>query len=252
MEKLTFGSLFAGIGGMDLGLERAGMACRWQVEIDPFCQKVLEKHWPHVRRHGDIRTVDGAELEWVDVIAGGFPCQDISYAGKGAGIDGEQSGLYREMVRIVRLVRPRCVLMENVPALLTRGMGTVLGWLAEIGYDAEWSSLSACSMGAPHSRERLFFVAYPNSERFQALGNERDENDSEMAQRGIGPQYLYPPKIPTGSKEQSAFTSEPSMDRVADGVPDRVDRLKSLGNAVVPHVAEWIGTRIMEAYSWKN
>jgi DNA (cytosine-5)-methyltransferase 1 len=117
---VTFGSLFAGIGGMDLGLERAGMECKWQVEINPFCQKVLAKHWPNVRRYGDITAVE--QLEYVDVIAGGFPCQDISYAGAGAGIDGERSGLWSEMLRIIRIVRPRFVIVENVAALLTRGM----------------------------------------------------------------------------------------------------------------------------------
>ncbi len=102
---MKFGSLFAGIGGFDLGLERAGMECRWQVEIDDYATKVLEKHWPDVKRYRDIRDVN--DLEWVDLICGGFPCQDISYAGKGAGIEGARSGLWSEYARIIRLVRPR-------------------------------------------------------------------------------------------------------------------------------------------------
>ncbi len=124
---LTFGSLFAGIGGFDLGFERAGLECKWQVEIDPYCQRVLAKHWPEVRRHDDIRTFppDGSD-EWrVDVICGGFPCQDISDAGKRAGIDGERSGLWAEYARILGAIRPRFAVVENVAALLDNGMGSV-------------------------------------------------------------------------------------------------------------------------------
>lgn len=159
---MTYGSLFTGIGGIDLGLYRAGMTCKWQVEIDPFCQRVLAKHWPHVKRYGDIRTV--GELEGVDLIAGGFPCQDISYAGAGAGIDGARSGLWGEMLRIIRLVRPQFVLVENVSALLTRGIERVLGELAASGYDAEWQSLPAAAFGAPHIRDRVFILAYSKSQ----------------------------------------------------------------------------------------
>src|SRR5687767_14421804 len=131
---MTFGSLFAGIGGFDLGFERAGMRCVWQVEIDPYCRRVLAKHWPNVRRHDDVRTFDG---EPCDVLCGGFPCIDISNAGERAGLSGADSGLWREMVRAVRMVRPRIAVVENVAALLCRGMGTVCGDLAESGYDAE-------------------------------------------------------------------------------------------------------------------
>ena len=127
---LTFGSLFAGIGGMDLGLERAGMQCKWQVEINPYAQKVLAKHWPHVDRFEDVRAVGARELAPVDLIAGGFPCQDISHAGLRAGIDGERSGLWSEFARLVRELRPRYVLVENVAALLVRGVERVLGDLA--------------------------------------------------------------------------------------------------------------------------
>jgi DNA (cytosine-5)-methyltransferase 1 len=150
---LTFGSLFAGIGGMDLGLERAGMVCRWQVEIDDYCRRVLAKHWPDVPKYGDIREVTGGELERVDLICGGFPCQDISNAGKRAGIDGERSGLWSEYIRLVRVLRPRYVLVENVAALLGRGIDRVLGDLAASGYDAEWDCIPAAAVGAPHLRE---------------------------------------------------------------------------------------------------
>ena len=151
---MTFGSLFSGIGGLDLGLERAGMTCKWQVEIDPYCTKVLEKHWPGVKRYGDIRTVTAAEH--VDLIAGGFPCQDISHMGKRAGLAGHRSGLWSEMLRIVGEIRPDYVLVENVSGLLVRGAWRVLADLAEIGFDAEWDTLRAGDFGAPHERRARY------------------------------------------------------------------------------------------------
>ena len=163
---MTFGSLFAGIGGFDLGLERAGMACAWQVEREPYAVRVLEKHWPNVRRHDDVRTFPPEEGNWeVDLICGGFPCQDISVAGKGAGLAGERSGLWHEMHRIISELRPRYVIVENVAALLSRGMETVLGELSEIGYDAEWHVIPASAVGAPHRRDRVWIVADSVSER---------------------------------------------------------------------------------------
>src|SRR6476661_6834913 len=129
---LTFGSLFAGIGGIDLGLERAGMRCAWQVEIDDYATRVLAKHWPDVTRFRDVRSVGAHNLTPVDLLAGGFPCQDISDAGKRAGIEGARSGLWSEFARLIGELRPRYVLVENVTALLRRGMGTVLGDLAAL------------------------------------------------------------------------------------------------------------------------
>jgi DNA (cytosine-5)-methyltransferase 1 len=135
---LTVGSLFSGIGGFELGLERAGMRVLWQAETDPYASAVLAKHWPGVRNHGDVRNVRAGAVEPVDVICGGFPCQDISNAGKRAGIDGERSGLWSEYARIVGELRPRYVIVENVAALLGRGIERVLGDLAALGFDAEW------------------------------------------------------------------------------------------------------------------
>jgi len=126
MNPIAFGSLFAGIGGIDLGFERCGMECKWQVEINDYAQKVLAKHWPAVHRERDIRECSARNLDWVDVIAGGFPCQDISYAGLGAGLDGERSGLFFEAIRLVSELQPRAVVLENVAALLTRGLDRVL------------------------------------------------------------------------------------------------------------------------------
>lgn len=163
---MRIGSLFSGIGGLELGLEWAGVGHTvWQVEQDPFCRAVLAHHWPDAVRHNDVRTVGAHNLEPVDVICGGFPCQDISYAGKGAGLSGERSGLWSEFARIVGELGPQFVVVENVAALLTRGIDAVLGTLADLGYDAEWSTLRASDVGAPHRRERVFIVAHARRER---------------------------------------------------------------------------------------
>ena len=160
MDGVTYGSLFSGVGGLDLGLDRAGFHCRWQIENEPYAIKVLEKHWPHVKRYGDITTVRGDELEPVDLICGGFPCQDLSQAGKRVGIEGTRSGLWFEYARIVGLVRPRFVLIENVPGLLVPGaMRRVVGELARLGYVGAWRSLRASEFGASHLRKRVFIIA---------------------------------------------------------------------------------------------
>ena len=281
IDVLTFGSLFAGIGGFDLGFERAGMVCKWQVELDDYSTKVLEKHWPQVHREMDIRTVGSHNLETVDVICGGFPCQDISYAGLGAGLDGERSGLFFEAIRVVRELQPRVVVLENVAALLTRGLDRVLGTLAEIGFDAEWYCIPAGSIGAPHIRDRVWVLGWyanglvcnvnqvktrniqgaipsgngeghnkrvkakmanTNSERL----SKRDEQKSfGTANRRAWARGELERTRSTIGREQ--WEVEPNVGRVADGVPNRVDRLKGLGNAVVPQVAEYIGRQIVEA-----
>jgi len=165
---LTFGSLFSGIGGFDLGLERVGMKCKWQVEIDEYATKILEKHWPKVRRYKDIKEVK--ELEYVDVICGGFPCQDISNAGKRAGITGERSSLWKEYLRVIRMVRPKYVIVENVAALINRGLDTVLADLASCGMDAEWDCIPASSIGAPHRRDRVFIIGtYRNTDSYNVM-----------------------------------------------------------------------------------
>lgn len=166
---MNVGSLFAGIGGFDLGFERAGMRVAWQVEQDAYCLAVLRRHFPGAARFEDVREVGAQNLCPVDLVCGGFPCQDLSPAGRGAGLAGARSGLWSEFARIVRELRPRYVVVENVPALLTgKGkrwdrapVGRVLGDLAEAGYDAEWACLSAREFGAPHLRKRVWIVAYP-------------------------------------------------------------------------------------------
>lgn len=160
---LTIGSLFSGIGGLELGLEWGlgdGAETIFQVEIEPYCRRVLEKHWPNTLRFEDIHGVGRSNLPRVDILCGGFPCQDLSLAGSGAGLDGSRSGLWREFARVIRELRPRYVVVENVAALLARGLGRVLGDLAESGYDAWWDCIPASSVGAPHRRDRIFIVAY--------------------------------------------------------------------------------------------
>jgi DNA (cytosine-5)-methyltransferase 1 len=219
---MTIGSLFSGIGGLELGLERAGLGpVLWQAECDPYCLKVLKKHWPNVKRYTDVKDInEGAERP--DIICGGFPCQDISNAGKREGIEGSRSGLWSEFARIVRLLRPQIVVVENVTALLSRGMSRVLGDLATIGYDAQWDCIPAAAIGATHRRDRVFIVAYTKGKGLEGIW------------KGL-------------SRYSSWWTVEPDVGRVANGISHRVDRLRGLGNAVVPQVAEYIGQQIKGA-----
>ena len=177
---MKIGSLFAGIGGLELGLERAipGAETIWQVEKDPYARRVLAKHWPAAKRYEDVRQVGAHNLERPDLLVGGFPCQDISNAGKKAGIDGERSGLWSEFARIIGEVRPRYVVLENVAAVVNRGMGRVLGQLAACGYDAVWDCIPAAAIGAPHLRDRWFCVAWAND------GHAHGHGQSAIAQHG--------------------------------------------------------------------
>lgn len=161
---MTFGSLFAGIGGFDLGLERAGMTCAWQVENDRDCIRVLSRHWPNVRRYGDITQVDSADLAPVDLICGGFPCQDLSVAGRRGGLAGARSGLFFKFMRVATVLAPRWVLIENVPGLLssngTEDMGTVVGTLGDLGVWWAYRSLDAQYFGVAQRRARVFIVGH--------------------------------------------------------------------------------------------
>jgi DNA (cytosine-5)-methyltransferase 1 len=247
-NPLFYGSLFSGIGGIDIGFDRAGLKCAWQVEIDKFARKVLDNHWPEVPKHEDIRTF---EPTYVDVVCGGFPCQDISVAGRGKGLAGERSGLWREMLRVVRTIRPRYIVIENVAALLVRGLDTVLWDIASLGYDAEWSTVSACSLGAPHTRDRLFIVAYRNEKRRRSLrfGNER--------QNGMGARLNAWQAAPRGKwrdlecwtrqvmETGNGITTAAERSGMDDGVSHRLDRLGACGNAVVPQIGNLIGEAIM-------
>lgn len=245
MTKLRVLSLFSGIGGLDLGLERSGaMEPAAFCEIDPYCRRVLAKHWPGIRQYDDIKTLTADRLARdgvaVDAIAGGFPCQDISYAGFGAGLSGDRSGLWFEYARLIGELGPKIVVVENVSALLDRGMAEVLGTLSDLGFDAEWDTVTACSVGHTHMRRRVFIVAYSNG--FD--GRERLRHSLARAfrtlQAGDG--------FARARARQRARMADPSeLYRGADGLPFGMERNRAIGNAVAPDVAEVIGRAILQS-----
>jgi DNA (cytosine-5)-methyltransferase 1 len=298
--------LFSGIGGFSIGLERAGMTTVAFCEIDKKAQLVLKKHWPDVPVFEDVSTLTKDLLDergiTVDVICGGFPCQDISYAGAGAGIEGERSGLWSEYARLIGELRPKYVIVENVSALLSRGLDRVLGDLASLGYDAEWHCIPASAVGAPHRRDRIWIMAYPHCKRCEEGSKLQSVQHSKWvicscsimaytdSQRGRAEQSIPISSgwqtwdQPSGSgshgsnsngtglerwtqtirqekerdqntrhfrpivsviRRDSQWDIEPNVGRVANGVPSRMDRLKQLGNAVVPQIPELIGRAIM-------
>lgn len=250
------------IGGLDLGLERAGMEVRWQVEIDEFCRRVLAKHWPDVARYEDVRDVGAHNLEDVDLISGGFPCQPVSQAGKRRAQEDDR-WLWPEFARVVRECEPALVVVENVRGLRTRGLRHVLSDLAELGFDAEWSHLAAGEIGSPHIRSRLFVVA-SHPDRIQLRNEPGWLCRSFDAACTPVPRDALAAVVPADSDsmrrlEQARSLAEKrgwsehcgwrlgSLAGVDDGVPRAVDARRALGNAVVPQVAEWIGARILEA-----
>lgn len=235
-------SLFAGIGGLELGLERAGMTVVGQVELDEFCRSILTRHWPEVPKHDDVTTAvgwwTGQPRPRVDVVCGGFPCQPFSTAGLRRGV-GDPRWLWPAMADVVRAVRPRYVVVENVAALLrdVEAFGWLLGDLAELGFDAEWSVLPACSLGAPHTRERLFLVAYPDGgDGFTRLGlrEARPRSVPELGYR----QGAW------GDRIDRAVAASRSDDRETDGSARWM--VKAGGNAVVPQVAELVGRLMVD------
>ncbi len=237
---MNVGSLFSGIGGIELGFEREGFKTKWFVEKDLFCQCILNKHWPEASVYSDVSNINFSELEKVDILTGGFPCQDISVSGKGKGIvDGERSSLWKHFAKAIGILRPKYAVIENVSALTFRGLSNVLEDLAKEGYDAEWFDLRASDFGAPHKRERIFIVAYSKHWDVQEFGifNRASKEKSFETSDRFGNE---------GSDFGEWWKSEPSVGRVADGVSSRVDRIKSLGNAVVPQVAQFIARKIKE------
>ena len=226
--------LFSGIGGFSLAAEwcwRKELEIVYMVENDIYCQRVLKKQFPNTPIHSDIRDFKCDTISSIDLITGGFPCQDISIAGKGVGIEGERSGLWSEFKRIISEVRPRFALIENVPALTFRGLDVVLSDLAEIGYDAEWQCISASEVGAWHKRERIWIVAYPTGgglEEFPIRLNEIKKVYEEWTSNPL-----------TAHTTAKRIYGLPDIEiyRGNNGVPNRVDRLKSLGSAIVSQVA---------------
>ena len=304
--------LFSGIGGFSLGLERAGMETVAFCEIDKKARMVLKKHWPNVPIFEDVSQLTAEKLNeqeiTVDVICGGFPCQDISLAGRGAGIEGKRSGLWSEFARLIGELRPQFAIVENVSALLNRGLDRVLGDLSEIGYDAEWHCIPASAVGAPHQRDRIWILAYPNSNgKWSGDGPEQSErhttgecvgdsgelernglvaysSSARLSERGRSEQQTGNQETATGmvakfercgtnvadtyfaglQRDEWCWTTgaerqpagyiaqcswwaiEPDVGRMAHGVSGRVDRLKQLGNAVVPQIPEMLGRMILE------
>jgi DNA (cytosine-5)-methyltransferase 1 len=296
---LTVGSLFAGIGGIDLGLERTGhFKTHWFCERDPYCQRVLAKHWPDVPVCEDVANI-GADTPAVDVIAAGFPCQPVSHAGRRKAQDDDR-WLWPHLERCISVLRPRGVLLENVPGLLTAGFDDVIGGLAACGYDAEWDCIPAAAVGAPHLRDRVFIIATPRAEQPRHLADRDDAGprdtvrprwdaprdggapmaDADDRRRyggtgrasrgweqpenrsGTGGIWGWPSPMANasgagsqrpgngwaaanGDCQDGIWAAEPPVGRVANGIPKRVDRLRALGNAVVPQVAECVGWQLV-------
>lgn len=280
--KLKHLDLFSGIGGFSLGLERTG-----GFETVGFCDSdkkthlVLKKHWAAVPIYDDVSTLKGSDLGTIDIITGGFPCQDLSVAGKGAGLAGARSGLWFEFHRLIKETQPKWVIAENVAVLRSRGLDQVLRSLDEIGYDAEWHCIPASAVGAPHRRDRIWIVAHPRhrggrhfgiaQERHNTQRQRTTDSDSIGGSGGqsasvaySGSEGLERLRIRTLSTEpQESLSSsccsivrsvtnsdfwktEPQLGRVADGIPNRMDRLKQLGNSLVPQIPEIIGYAILE------
>lgn len=272
MSKLKVLDLFSGIGGFSLGLERTdGFETVAFCEIDEHCRAVLAKHWPEVPRFEDVATLRGDDVGTVDVICGGFPCQDISRAGTGSGLAGARSGLWFEYARLIGELRPSFVIVENVSTLLHRGLDAVLGALASLGYDAQWDCIPASDIGAPHIRDRVWIIAYPQHSHANRIGSHRAQEHDGSAQlrdqqggvvgslgQDVANTYGQGQPQPGGrlidlrgwlinSREEGRIRwgTEPDVGRVADGVPNRTHRLKQLGNAVVPQIPELIGNAIL-------
>jgi len=262
--------LFSGIGGFSLGLERAGMETVAFCEVDKKAQLVLKKHWPNIPVFDDVKTLNKEKLDdhsiSVELICGGFPCQDLSVAGSGAGLEGNRSGLWYEYYRLIKEIKPSWVIIENVSVLRSRGLETVLKGLSEIGYDAEWHCIPASAVGAPHRRDRIWIIAYPTTdskhwgsepqftddrewqEVYDELGWVRPEIPDTMRE-GLERQWTLSSRIGSelsDTRNNSWWEVEPDVGRVAHGVPNRVDRLKQLGNSIVPQIAELIGRAIMD------
>ena len=245
---MKFISFFAGIGGIDLGLERAGHECVAQCEIDPYAIRVLKKHWPDVPLFGDIKEIDANELPEAELWAGGFPCQDVSWAGQRAGATGKRTGLYRQLLRCVCDRQPKFVLLENVAAILDCGVGQVAWDMAQIGYCLEWDCISAAHFGAPHERDRWYAVAYSDSERINSILGRAYSDRGNMADNYAARAQIdwNGTRYDRTEEGYGQAILPPRLCRVDDGVPSAVDRVRCLGNAVVPIAAEYIGRLLAE------
>lgn len=289
---MNFGSLFSGIGGLDLGLERAGLTCQWQSEINPYASRVLKKHWPATPNLGDINDINWRTVPTVDLVCGGYPCQPFSHAGSRNGTN-DPRHLWPRFADCIRILRPRFALLENVTGHLSLGFGDVQADLAALGYNTQWDCIPAAAVGAPHLRDRIFVIATRNdgmdtkSDREpngtlnaatqpwpSPMADHDNKNNPKRTEstRGNVPNRRGTPMAHTNGERftQREFATltdesiigdrpinerrriwepEPRVGRVANGIPHRLDRLRGLGNAVVPQVAEHIGNIIMDMAS---
>jgi len=245
MSKMKVLDLFSGIGAFSLGLERTGgFKTTAFCEIEPFCRQILTKHWPTVRCFEDVKTLRGSDVGPVDVICGGFPCQDISIAGRGLGLAGGRSGLWFDFARLIGELQPRFALIENSPKLRSRGLEEVLRSLDALGYDAEWHCIPAAHVGAPHRRDRVWVLAHRQEDAFGSYADslrlypsnlhvDRDVELRDEQERIFGP--------------VARWSAEPDLQRVVDGPTSKLDiaRLRAIGNAVVPQIPEMLGRALL-------
>ncbi len=258
--------MFSGIGGIELGFERQGFKTKWFVENEPYAQCVLKKRFPNTVIYDDVTNVDFRTVPKVDILTGGFPCQDISNAGKRTGIEGSRSSLWTYFCQAIGIIRPKFAFIENVSALLRRGLEKVLCDLASIGYDAEWHCVSASAIGAPHQRDRIFIIAYSNpglyinqkeqiQTRGQATNNQIIRDAANTDNKRLSEQQSSRKK----QQSRSGFNrlsvceewreinpSKTFLRRGDDGISNRIHRIRCLGNAVVPVVAEVFAKAIKE------
>ena len=227
--SLTHGSLFSGIGGFELGADLVGIKTLWNCEIEDFQRQILHKNFKNTKQYGDIKELQSPE--YVDIITGGFPCQDISIAGKGEGITGERSGLWSEMFRVIRRVRPKYIIIENSPMLAIRGFETILCNLSEIGYYAEWQCLSGTTFGIQQNRERLYCIAYRDS-----INKEGSSTQQIFRKFNLQGEFtrIYPGWRKRSDLPESRFL------RATNGLRPWLDRVASVGNAVMPLVAMYL------------
>jgi len=261
VSVLTVGDLFSGIGGFAIAAHRVGWQTRWLSEIDPYASRVLATRFPSIPNLGDVSRLVSPPT--VAVLCGGFPCQDIAVCGKGVGITGQRSGLWSHFARLIGEVRPRYVVAENSPRLRSLGLGVVLDDLRSLGYDAEWHCIPAAAVGAAHQRDRIWIVAYPHGQQVEPVLTPRcfarsrtaaPAGPMDLVVSDRGPRGLWQPALAEDRagghaqvRSDGDALSEPNMGRMVDALPHRVDRLRCLGNAVVPDIPELIFRAIQSA-----